>query len=62
MNRAPSTAIAPRKRWGLVAGFTVAALFPIVMLGPDMTPEAWAWFALFALNALIAATHPEIFF
>jgi hypothetical protein len=32
------------------------------MLGPDMTPEAWAWFALFALNALIAATHPEIFF
>jgi len=53
MNESP--AVPTSKRWGLVAGFVVAALFPIVMLGSRMTPDAWAWFALFILNALFAA-------
>jgi len=40
----------------------VAALFPIAAYGTQLAPEAWAWVALFGLNALIAAFVPETFF
>ena len=54
--------IPARKRWGLVAGLVVAALFPIVTGGTAQgEPAAWAWVALFGLNALIAAFKPDIF-
>ena len=54
--------IPARKRWGLVAGLVIAALFPIVTGGTAQgEPAAWAWVALFGLNALIAAFKPDIF-
>jgi hypothetical protein len=54
--------IPARKRWGLAAGFVVAAIFPIAVYGTQLAPEAWAWVAFFSLNALIAAFVPETFF
>jgi len=54
--------IPARKRWGLVAGFTVAAVFgPLVAHGTEGGSMGWAWFAWFALNALIAAFKPDTF-
>ncbi|GEM_PF-6664186 len=44
-----------RKRWGLVAGFVAAALFPIVLGVTGEEPTWWAWTVFFALNALLAA-------
>jgi len=48
--------IPARKRWGLVAGFGIAAVFgPLITHGSEAGNAGWSWFLFFGLNALIAA-------
>ena len=62
MNSTAHSPIPARKRWGLAAAFlAVAAFMPLITHGTESGNVGWAWFAFFALNALIAAFVPGTF-